>query len=113
MDQKLAPLFNFTGGLSGFLAIGLLIWKGGALVEKVDNHEARLSSIELLGSVGLREHSKMDDERVGDIKQRQNEMSLRMNHQEESLSRLMEIVGDIKAVNAKLDALKEQIKMKP
>ena len=55
----------------------------------------------------------MDDERVGDIKQRQNEMSLRMNHQEESLSRLMEIVGDIKAVNAKLDALKEQIKMKP
>lgn len=110
MEQKknlAASVFNFLGGLSGLISIGLIIWKGGILVATVDNHGKRLDNIEMGGSIGLREHVKLDDERINDIKQRQVDQASRITHQEETVTRLMELYGEVKVINTKLDALKE------
>lgn len=113
MDQKknlAASVFTFLGGVSGLISIALIVWKGGAIVNTIEIHGRRLDTIEANGSIGLREHVKMDDERVSDIRQRQIDQALRMTHQEETLTRVLELFGEVKVINTKLDALKEQVK---
>ena len=107
-----ASTFNFLGGISGLISIVIIIWKGGALNQKVESHETRIGNIEQTGSIGLREHVKGDDERVADMRLRETDMALRITHQEELTAKLTELFGDVKVINVKLDALKEQITVK-
>lgn len=109
---KLSSLFNLVGGISGLISISLIIWQGGQLYQRVEDHGKRLDRIEVAGSGGLREHVKGDDERVMDIRQRLVDQSTRLTHIEDVNTKLLELSGELKAVNAKLDALKEQIKSK-
>lgn len=112
MEQRksaIVGLLNLLGGMGGLLSIVLIIWKGGALAQRVDDHSRRLDQIELGGSIGLREHVKMDDERVSDIKQRQVDVTQRLAHQDETLTKLTELFGDVKVINVKLDAINEKI----
>lgn len=53
----------FVGGVTGCLAIGLVIFKGGVLVEKVANHESRISGVEAGGTMSARSHIAVDEER--------------------------------------------------
>lgn len=107
MERKniLVSVFNLLGGMSGLLAIGLVVWKGGALAQTVIDHGRRLDSIESSGSVGLREHVKLDDERV-------KEMQVRISTSEAVAGKVTELVGEVRVINVKLDALKEQLQKK-
>jgi hypothetical protein len=63
-------VFNLIGGLSGLLSIALLIFKGGVLLQTVDDHDRRIVQMEQGGSSLAREHIKLDDERVQNLKER-------------------------------------------
>jgi hypothetical protein len=95
-------VMNMLGGMSGLLSIALIVWKGGVLYQHVDDHERRLAIMESGGSIGLREHVKQDDERV-------NELRLRVVHQEEVSASLLELKGDVKVLNVKMDSIKDQL----
>lgn len=104
MEQKktLAAIFNFIGGVSGLISIAIILLKGGMLLQKVDGHETRLNNIEATGSIGLREHVKMDDERVTDVRNRTARL-------EDAMMKLVDLNADVKVLNAKVDSLKEQL----
>lgn len=102
-------VFSFLGGVSGLISIGLIVWKGGILwsvvethTEKLATHERRFESIESSGSMGLREHVKLDDVRVAELQAEQK-------NQREVSNKVIELVGEVKLVNFKLDELKAQI----
>lgn len=90
-------VFNAIGGLSGLLSISLLVWNGGKLVAKVDNHEERISRVETSGSVGLQKHEALDDQRVSDMRLRLNRL------EDESVAihnTLSDIRGDLREIKA-------------
>ena len=107
--ELLAKLFSFIGGLSGLLSIALIIWKGGVLWQMVVEHDRRIVSIENGGSMGLREHVKLDDERVGAM---QRGITEQREAQNKLLSQVGDLATDVKVINAKLDSIKEQISNK-
>lgn len=99
MERKptIIGLFNAVGGLSGLLSISLLVWNGGKIVAKVDNHEDRINRVEVSGSVGLQKHEALDDQRVSDIRLRLNRL------EDESVAihnTLSDIRGDLREIKA-------------
>ncbi len=102
-------VFNFLGGLSGLLSIALIIWKGGVLWQMVADHDRRITNVEQRGSIGLIEHVKLDDERVGAIK---SEQAQDREIRQRLLESVNSVVSDVKVINTKLDAIKEQINKK-
>ena len=67
---SIGQAFNAIGGVSGLLAISLVVWKGGAISQTVSDHDRRLAIVEVRGSQGLGEHVKYDDERVTNLNKR-------------------------------------------
>lgn len=93
--------FNFIGGLSGLLAIGLLVWKGGELKRQVDVNTVRISNIEAGGSPGLRAHEARDSAE-------QTEQDRRIADLERAFVSVNEVRVQVGQLNVKVDALKEQ-----
>lgn len=103
--------FTFFGGMGGFLSIALIIWKGGVLWQMVSDHDRRISDMERGGSVGLREHVKLDDERVREI---QAQQAFDREIRQRLLADMSDMRSDVRVVSSKLDSIKEQInKNKP
>lgn len=105
-----AAILSLISNLSGLLSIALIIWKGGVLWQMVVEHERRLNGIEIGGSVGLREHVKLDDERVRELKEHQD---LDQRVRERLLIEVGDLSADVKIINAKLDNISERINSKP
>lgn len=104
-------MFDFIGGVSGLLSIVLIIWKGGVLWQMVSDHDRRIGDMERGGSVGLREHVKLDDERVREI---QAQQAFDREIRQRLLADMSEMRSEVRVVSAKLDSIKEQIvKPKP
>lgn len=94
--------FNFLGGLGGLISICLLVWRGGALVQTVNDHGRRIDNIELGGSIGLREHVKLDDERVADIKLQTARLTNITDKQTDALA-------DIRVIKSTMDSMQRQL----
>lgn len=113
MEQKknaLASVFNLVGGMSGLLSIALLIWKGGALMQKVDDHDRRILTIESNGSGALIAHDRED-------KTHHAAADTRLTRLEDGFMKMLENVAEIRSdtrsLNVKFDAMKEQLARKP
>lgn len=90
------PLFTASGGLSGVLAVLVVIWRGGELNHEVRVLDTRVSIIETLGSVQVQKHIAIDDARVGDARARLDKVEVAV----EALPR----------IEVKLDLLKEELR---
>lgn len=104
--RAIEHISTLIGILTGSISIGLVILKGGGLVQKVDAHETRLSSIEARGSPPIAEHIKLDDEReartradIKDIK--------------DAAMKMIELSAKVDVLSVKLDNLQDQLKRKP
>lgn len=101
--NTVAPAFNLLGGTAGALAIGLVIWRGGAIERQVEIDTGRIQAIESSGSPGLAAHVKMDDERVSDL-------ARRLTMAEDSTRQAMDLKVEIRVLGTKLDAVVERLK---
>jgi hypothetical protein len=95
-------MFNAIGGVSGLLSIVLLVWRGGALVQQVNDHDRRIVAVEQFGSSALGTHVKYDDERVQTLKER----TLRL---ENILVALPDLQREVAVVNVKMDGLQKTL----
>ena len=77
------------------LAIGLIVWKGGALVSVVEAHEVRISAIEQTGSTVVKSHILADD-------QMKQEIDRRITRLENAVLELPEMRSDIKWIRQNL-----------
>jgi hypothetical protein len=94
----LTEIFNFVGGISGLLSIGLLIFRGGALLQVVSDHDRRIIQMENGGSSLAREHIKLDDERVATLKDRTSKL-------EAVMALIPNIERDVAVMRVQIDAL--------
>lgn len=99
---KLAAILNFVGGVSGLLALGAIVFWGGALVEKVRSLDGRVAAIEALGSTSLQKHIA-SDEKIDEAH------SARLRMLEDSISLIHRIDTKVETMSTKLDLLKEQL----
>lgn len=83
--------------ITGLLTSSLVIFKGGALVQLVEQHEQRINGIEQRGSPPIREHEKLDDEREARTRS--------------DIKDMKDIVAKYSDMGAKLDAVKLQLEM--
>jgi predicted membrane chloride channel (bestrophin family) len=94
-----ASVFSAVGGVSGVIAIALVIWRGGAMAENQRFHEVRLTTMEGImnnaGSLGLQKHVAIDDARSAVDEQR--------------IERLEAAIAVVVRLEAKVDALKESL----
>ena len=67
----------------------------------ISNHEDRVLKLEAFGSVSLQKHESLDDERIDAIRDR-------IATVERATASLPIIQGDLRVIQGKLDALKEQ-----
>lgn len=105
----LMAAFNLLSNISGLLAIGLVVFNGGALVERVDNHEKRISHIEASGSPPIAEHIKLDDEREARTRADIVEIKTAAKQAASVKDEVSAVRGELAVVNVKMDALKEQL----
>lgn len=101
----LTSAFNLVGGVSGLLSLGLLVWNGGNLWRQVQEHERRLGNIEVGGSNRLQVHEGLDNERINELKNSRDDMARRVAKMEDAVLSLIEMRGDVKSINARLDGL--------
>lgn len=119
--NRLGPMFNMIGGISGLAAlIGGALWVGhldGKVLQhdkKFDQYEAvgganqikvnteHLNVLEGIGTRALQAHIDMDTERVEDIKRR-------MKLVEEVSQEFRDVRADIRIINAKLDEISARL----
>ena len=105
--QILSALFNFVGGFAGLIACGLVVWRGGAIEEKVLANDRRLDRLEISGSPALAAHVQMDDMRVADIRGQ-------LKTQAEQLTAAVDLKVEVRVLGTKmetrLDAVTERLK---
>ena len=94
----LTEIFNFVGGISGLLSIGLLVFRGGALLQTINDHDRRIVQMEIGGSSLAREHIKLDDERVATLKDRTAKI-------EAVMASIPNIERDVAVLRVQIDAL--------
>ena len=99
-------IFNLIGGLSGLLSIALLVFKGGVLLQTVDDHDRRIGVMEQGGSSMAREHIKLDDERVQSLKDRTAKL-------EAIMSSIPNIERDVAVMRRDIDAIVKALDKKP
>ena len=99
-------IFNLIGGLSGLLSIALLVFKGGVLLQTVDDHGRRISTMENGGSSLAREHIKLDDERVTNLKERTAKL-------EAIMSSIPNIERDVAVMRRDIDSIVKALDKKP
>lgn len=101
--QVVAAAMNLVGGITGALAIGLVIWKGGALQRQVEVNTGRLERLELRGSPALEAHERMDASEQAD-----------QNRRLTNVEKLSDVVSDLRvslsSANVKLDQLQDQVR---
>lgn len=91
--------------LTGLLTSSLVIFKGGALVQLVDQHENRIVSIESRGSPPIREHERLDDEREARTRSDIKRM-------EDIITRYADMGAKLDTLNLKFEMLREQLSQK-
>jgi hypothetical protein len=99
-------IFNLIGGLSGLLSIALLVFKGGVLLQTVDDHDRRIGVMEQGGSSMAREHIKLDDERVTSLKERTAKL-------EAIMSSIPNIERDVAVLRVQIEGLVKALDRKP
>lgn len=102
MKAAIVSAFNFLGGVGGLLSICVVFWRGGAIERQVDIDSGRLTHLEQGGSPGLREHVKMDDERVSDL-------SRRMGLLEDSVKQGLDLKVEVRVLGTKLDNIANRL----
>jgi hypothetical protein len=91
--SNLMAVLNAVGGISGILSIGLVIFSGGSLVEKVRGMDVRLNVLESGGTGNFRAHEARDDDRDAAQNVRLDKLEAAINalpRIESKLDRLME-----------------------
>lgn len=96
--QLLVSVSAAIGALAGLLSILCVVWYGGALAERIRDHDRRIGTLETGGSIPLQRHESKDDTRV-------LEFGRRMDAQEAAIADLVKIKTDVAALNAKVDVL--------
>ena len=99
-------IFNLIGGLSGLLSIALLVFKGGVLLQTVNDHDRRIVQMENGGSSMAREHVKLDDERVTSLKERTAKL-------EAIMASIPNIERDVAVLRVQIDGLVKVLDRKP
>jgi hypothetical protein len=61
--SNLMAVLNAVGGISGILSIGLVIFSGGSLVEKVRGMDVRVQTLEATSGPSFHAHEAKDDDR--------------------------------------------------
>lgn len=102
MDKLKNNWASYLNTLVSVCTLGALIFYVGATWKTITNHEDRLIKLEAHGSVSLQKHESLDDERIDAIKDRVATV-------ERATSALPIIQGDLRVIQGKLDALKEQL----
>lgn len=88
--------------VSGAASSGLLVFKGGRVVEHVDAMELRLAKIENTGSPPMSEHKKLDDER-------NDRTRTDIARMEGVIEKLRDVPSKVDGLATKLDILTKQI----
>lgn len=78
--------------------------------QQVHDHDRRLNNIEVGGSIGLREHVKLDDERVRELQER---LVQDREIQKKLLDRLEEVSSDVKVIKVQIESMKQPNSQKP
>lgn len=94
--------FNMIGGVSGLLAIALVIWRGGGIERQVNIDASRIDQLETIGSPNFRMHERSDDERV-------RELSRRIGQAEELAKQSVDLKIEVRVLGSKLDNITKQL----
>lgn len=107
---RMSLAYNVVETVILLMSIGLVSWCCIQVIEhgkslarddtRIGMNSARLDTLETKGSVGLLTHAKEDDSRVGEIKARLDKL-------ESAVIALQSAPGELKAISARLDSLRE------
>lgn len=110
LRQKAGLIYNIVESVILLMSVGLMLWMCRIVIDhgntlashttelKADN--IRLDRIEVRGSEGLQSHVKEDDTRITDMKSR-------LDRLESAVIALQSAPGELKAISARLDAMRE------
>jgi hypothetical protein len=91
---------TLLSALASAIAVGLVVFNGGSLCERVKSHEGRLSRIE--AQPLLVDHEKLDDEREARTVER-------ITHLEQATEAFRTLQLEVKGMSVKLDTLTRTI----
>ena len=110
LRDKAAIIYNVVESVILVICVGLTSWTATTVIAHgntlsrqtaiVDATSQRVDRIETRGSAGLESHVTGDDARVEDVKKR-------LSRIEEAIIILQAAPGELKAINARLDALRD------
>jgi hypothetical protein len=96
---KVTGILSFIGGVSGFIAIATLVFYGGAMAEQVRVLNARVTTLEAMGSPPLREHVKQDSAEYQSLSERVTRLE----------NIMITIPAELSRISTKLDLVKEKV----
>lgn len=88
----------FIGAITGLLALALVIFKGGMLVQTISDHDSRIKVVEQAGTLAAQMHIRVDDDRDKD-------MQARLSKMESIMTTIIETRADVRVMSVKLDTL--------
>lgn len=106
LKQRAGIVYQVAESVILAISVGLVAWTAntvisqGHIIAAINNqvltNTGRLDNLENKGSSGLREHEKMDDNRIVEMQKRDDRL-------EAALNSLMSTPGELKAINIRLD----------
>lgn len=95
-------ILMLLGVTEGAIALGMIFWKGGALVNDHEAVKARVTAIEASGSRVVSEHIKLDD-------YREKVDSERLAKLEAIVQLIPDLTMKVAVIDAKMDGLKSSL----
>lgn len=92
----------FIGAITGLLALALVIFKGGMLVQTISDHDGRLKVVEQAGTLAAQMHIRVDDDR-------DKEIQTRIAKMESVMTTIIETRADVRIMSIKIDTLAESL----
>lgn len=68
MRERIEQLRGWATTIAVAIQLAIMLLKGGAIIQRMDDYERRLGTVEQAGSRGLQVHERVDDERVSDLR---------------------------------------------
>lgn len=107
---RMSLAYNVVETVILLMSVGLVAWCCTTVIEhgkmlarddtRIDINTARLDTLETKGSAGLMAHSREDDARVSEIRSRVDKL-------ESAVIALQSAPGELKAINAQLNSLRD------
>lgn len=97
MRERIEQFRGWATTIAVAIQLAIMLIKGGAIIQRMDDYERRLGSVEQAGSRGLQVHERVDEERVGD-------MRVQIKRLTDITDKQSDISSDVKVIKATMQS---------